>query len=89
MTVSQLSEIHHAGKRFEDRFLYEIGNSSKLSFYNCIKKLQQNDTLVNLTIINIDQLLQNLEFQCTPSQQRKEDGDLYKYLVVIDTVHFA
>ena len=33
--------------------------------------LQQNSTLVKSTIINIDQLLQNLEFQCMPSQQRK------------------
>ena len=29
---------------------------------------QQNDTLVKSAIINIDQLLQNLEFQRTPSQ---------------------
>ena len=56
-------------KRFEDKFFYEIPNSSKLGMYNCIKKsLQQNDTLVKSAIINIDQLLQNLEFQRTPSQ---------------------
>ena len=54
-------------KRFEDKFFYEIRNSSKLGLYNCIKEsLQQNDTLVKSAIIDIDQLLQNLEFQRTP-----------------------
>ena len=51
------------------------------------KSLQQNDTLVKSAVINIDQLLQNLEFQRTPSQQRKEDG--HSYPVAKDTVHLA
>ena len=46
-----------------------------------------NDTLVKSIIIHIDQLLQNLEFQHTHSQQRKEDGHLHP--AAKDTVHLA
>ena len=43
------------------------------------QNLQQNDTLVKSAIINIDQLLQNLEFQRMPANQ-VIPGNLQKYV---------